>query len=214
MYVKIDFDNRIAGHEEFKAKDRAEQFDLVINSLESDKFKLIEKPASYSDDAILEVYNLRNKKDKLTVKKFKEYYGSLDLTDVFKILIPERKCMYWAETCEMDEYDKTTIYAEIWKSMLKKVGINLGSQIESSCDDDELITISFEYNNKKYVYNYSLPDYELEGTVFNDFDKFSEEENLDSIFLIDEYIADEMVGGYILPKKAAVELSKYLPVDY
>ncbi len=216
MNVAIAFQDRISGNEEFSSKSRSEQFELVIESLKNNKGDIENLPTTFENEVLLPIYNKTNR-DEISLDEFHQFYEYHNLTDILNILMPSSKHAFWSDTSESDCDELASVYVRIWAKMLKTIGVKDVSSISSDYDEANEsagITISFTLDNEKYSYNYSIPDHDLDVMIFNDFDKFCQKINVDSVFLVDEFIGDEHIGGYILPKQSAIELAKYFPVEY
>ncbi len=214
MNIEHAFADRIAGSEEFYSKCRSEQFNFVIDNLQKNNATIENIPASYEDEAILVLYNKVNS-EQITIEEFKRYYEYHSLSDVLNILLPKSKHTVWCDVSESDSEELASVYASIWVKMLKTIGVKADSGISSQYDEEnkeEGVSISFDYSNVKHTYKMSGD--ELDMSIFSHFDQFCENQGIDSVFLVDEFIGDEFVGGYILPKGSAIELAKYFHVDY
>ncbi len=216
MNVEIAFQDRISGNEEFSSKSRSEQFELVIASLKDNNGVIENLPSTFENEVLLSIYNKTNS-DEISLDEFHQYYEYHNLTDILNILIPSSKHAFWSDTSESDCDELASVYIRIWTRMLKTIGVKTVSSIESDYDEENEgagITISFKLENETHTFKYAMPEHDLDDSIFKDFDLLCQKINVDSVFLIDEFIGDEHVGGYILPKNTAIALSKYFPVEY
>ena len=212
MNVNIDFDERIRGFESFAAKDRSEQLDFVIELLERDEAQGFVKPTSYLDEDLLKLFNKNSKEYKLTLEEFSNSFETMFIGDIILMLVPKSKHQFWFETSECFEEELGDLYAGVWEDLLKGAGIRVNDSLQGTIGDD--ITVSFIYKKEKFTYSYPIPEYMLDEKIFQDFDDFCESIEKDLVFLVDGCIGDETIGGYILPKRAAAEVAKYLYVEY
>ncbi len=213
MYSPFTFDERLEGNDAFQSKSQSEMFEFVISHLSASDFLTVDKPKSFSDEDLFIVYENNHGDDEYKLSREEFYSGltSCNIGTVLDVLVPQQKLKYWAEIDESSEDEFCSQYKEIWADMLKSAGIKTVGETKSIMDDG-IILVHFSVGEKQYTYRYPLPDYEFDESMFLDFDLLCEKLGVDAVFLIDEFIGDEMVGGYVLPKGAATEFSRYLPV--
>jgi hypothetical protein len=212
MNINIDFDERVRGFESFSAKDRSEQIDFVIDLLERDGVRGFVKPESYLDEDLLKLFNKNNKEYKLSLEEFSSSHERMFIGDIILMLVPKSKHQFWFETTECFEEELGDLYAGIWGDLLEGAGIEVNGSLQGTIGED--ITVSFIYKKEKFTYSYLIPEYMIDEKIFQDFDDFCEKIEKDLVFLVDGCIGDETIGGYILPKRTASEVAKYLYLEY